>query len=56
MLDRLADVGELATACEPYDSASVPQHIDGIQLDECFNWGNYALFVIEQQGSCCQLV
>jgi len=56
MLDCLADAGELATTCEPYDSAGVPQHIEGIRLDECFNWGNYALFVIEQQGSCCQLV
>ncbi|HEY7428505.1 MAG TPA: hypothetical protein VH682_30020 [Gemmataceae bacterium] len=56
MLDYRVDTGELASACEPYDSSYVPQNIDGIQLDECFNWGNYALFVIEQQGSCCQLV
>ena len=50
MLDYQADSGELATACEPNDSACVPQHTTGIRQDECSDWDNYALFVFEQQG------
>jgi hypothetical protein len=55
MLDYQADAGEVAKACESYDSAGVPQHSDEIRQDECSTWGNYALFVFEQQGSYCQL-
>jgi hypothetical protein len=56
MFDCLVDGGELTTSCEPYDRASVPQRTEGIRQDEFSNWGNYALFVFEQQESYCQLV
>jgi hypothetical protein len=56
MLDYQADSGELATACEPNDSACVPQHTTGIRQDECSDWDNYPLFVFERQGRYCQLV
>jgi hypothetical protein len=55
MLDYQADAEELAAVCEPYDSAYVPPYSEGIRQEECVRWGNYALFVFEQQGSYCQL-
>jgi len=55
MLNYQANAEELATVCEPHDSAWAPPHSDGIGQDEYASWGNYALFVCEQQGSYCQL-
>jgi hypothetical protein len=56
MLEYLLDAGELATVYEPYDGANGPQRTEEIRQDECSTWGNYALFLSEQQGSYCQLV
>jgi hypothetical protein len=56
MFDYLTDAGELVATREPYPGAGVPQYLDGIQQDDFSNWRNYALFVIEQQESYCQLV
>ena len=56
MLDYLADAGELVIDCEPCASACVPQQTVESRQDDYSNWGNYALFLSEQQGSYCQLV
>ncbi len=48
VVHALAEDGE--SACSPADriASSLP--------DEYFGWGEYALFVLGQQGGYCQLV
>ena len=55
MLDYQADADELAVVCEPYDNTGATPHSEAIRQDEYVSWGNYALFLFEQQGSYCQL-
>ncbi len=55
MLDYQVQFGEMVSVYEPYDDSLLPQHKEEIRQEECSHWGNYALFMFEQQGSYCQL-